>query len=93
MKIYGIWTSNCSLGVQDRPGKKSILGSGPWVISYRLSHKSPQSVNSMKSSSKGRRTDKVQKIAYFKKNLKYAKKLSILLIILEYIGNEIFFVC
>jgi hypothetical protein len=31
--------------------KKSFLCSGPWVMSYRSNHKSPQSINPVKSSS------------------------------------------
>ncbi len=54
--------------------KKSFRGSGPGVISYQLSHKRPQSVNPIKSSSgtdgqtdrrTDRRTDKARTIAYF----------------------------
>jgi hypothetical protein len=59
MKIYGIWTFDPSHRVQDRSRKNSFRRSGRWVISYRSSHKSPQSGNPMKSSSVAyRRTDR-----------------------------------
>ncbi len=58
MKIYGIWTSDPSHRVQVRSEKNSFRRLGPWAIGYRLSHKSPQSVNPMKSSSAAyRQTD------------------------------------
>jgi hypothetical protein len=71
MKIYGIWTSDPSHRVQDQSKKKSFRRLGPWVISYRSSHKSPQSGNPMKSSSAAYgQTDEVRTIAYSRK---YAK--------------------
>jgi hypothetical protein len=45
MKIYQIWTLDLSHQVQDRSKKNSFRRSGPWVISYRSSHKSSQSGN------------------------------------------------
>jgi hypothetical protein len=74
MKYKGIWTSDPSHPVQDWPKKNSFLGQGPWAISYRLSHKRPQSVNPMESSSVYGRTDE-RTIAYSRK---YAKKLVLL---------------
>jgi hypothetical protein len=79
MKIYGIWTSDPSHRVQDRSRKNSFRRSGSWVISYRSSHKSPQSGNPMKSSSAAyRRIDKqmdnVRTIAYSENTLKIISK-------------------
>jgi hypothetical protein len=44
------WLQTPPTGPRTGP-KKSFHRSGPWVISYRSNHKSPQSVNPMKSSS------------------------------------------
>ncbi len=75
MKIYGIWTSDPSHRVQGRSKKNSFRRLGPWAISYRSSHKSPQSGNPMKSSSAAYgktdgQTDEVRTIVYSRK---YAK--------------------
>ncbi len=75
MKYKGNWTPDLSHRVQDRSKKNSFHGSGPWVISYRSSHKSPQSGNPMKCSSYDGRTDKVRTIAYFRKYAKNTRRL------------------
>jgi hypothetical protein len=86
-KYNGIWTSNPSHRVQDRSKKISFGGSGPWIISYRLSYKSPQSVNPMKSSSvTDRQTDRqsADNSVFFSKFENTLKKVYVLYLIIYF---------
>ncbi len=57
MKYKGKRTSGPPPRGKDRSQKNSFRGWGPWVISYRSSHKRARSANPMESSSEDRQTD------------------------------------